>query len=100
MSGDFVRGFCPGGFCPGGFCPDTKRYITINLLKVIEPVDFHYFGKANKSHFDHRVWIKMFSLQFDSYYLVKSQNGSTVRPHYQTLKGNRNWFCIVRSEFI
>ena len=53
-----------------------------NLLKVIKPVDFHYFGKAHKSHFDHRICIKTFTLQFGSYNFAKLQNSITVRRHY------------------
>ena len=72
-----------------------------NLLKVIKPVDFHYFGKANKSHFDHRIFINIFSLQFGSYYFAKSQNSITVRiPLYPTLKANRDWSDIAEVQYM
>ena len=37
---------------------------------MIKPVDFHYFEKAHKSHFDLRICIRMFFLYFGSCYFV------------------------------
>ena len=43
---------------------------------MIKPVNFHHFGKECKckSHFDHRICIRIFSLQFGFCYLYSHLN--------------------------
>ena len=69
-----------------------KWYISI-ILKVIKPVDFHHFGKEYKckSHFDHRICIRIFLLQFGFCYLYSDLNCLSPCQHQKIWQVQRRF---------
>ena len=48
------------------------------MLREVKPVNFHYFGKEQKSHFDHRICIRVFFLAVLASTLAVSRNSIII----------------------
>ena len=69
-----------------------------NLLKVVKPIDFHYFGKANEVTFITESALKFFSCTLGTTYFAKSQN--SIQSDHTISNANRNWFNIAEVQYM